>query len=254
MILANKQHTRMAFRRVPPIVLQKNDTPLRTRFFVSYYIPTDLERAHEIDTCLFFNASNPEIDEVFVLCDVTTPLPSSIQPYLSKITKIDYSRRVLIKDMIEIVNKHTTEHMLNIFGNSDIILDSNGVRLVKEHISSSKYAFALTRKNLTVPIDITTSRSDLKGIVHDGTTDVWMICGKCTIPLENLNIHFGTLGCDPLLNSVLQTRYIMLNPYKDIQTYHYHLSKNTNNYHGPGIREVGAVVSYPYYNRTVNFS
>lgn len=252
MILANKQHTRRISYIPSSISLQKHATPLRTRFFVNYYVPSNAQRAHEIDTCFFFNLSNPEIDEVFVLCDLTTPFPEWTEPYASKITKIDYPHRVLIKDVIDIVNKHTTPETVNIFGNSDIILDEKGIALVRQY-STPTYAYTLTRKNLVKEITCDTPRLQLAGKIHRGTTDTWIVHGKIRIPTTQLNIHFGTLGCDPLLNSILATKYTVLDPYDDVQTYHYHLSKNTNNYHGAGIREVASTVSYMYHNRKILF-
>jgi hypothetical protein len=253
MILANKQHTSNAWRPLPPHKLRKHGDTLRTRFFVSYYIPDNKERVHEIDTCLFFNVSNPQIDEVFVLCDVTTPLPSSVEPYIEKITKIDYPRRVLIKDMIEIVNKHSSDNIVNIFGNSDIIFDEEGLQRVREYILPT-HAFALSRKNLKTPIDIHTDRRTLTGSRFDGgATDTWIIRGTCIIPTKELNIHFGTLGCDPLLNSILATKYTILQPTESVPTYHYHLSQNTNNYYGPNILGVKTIAFFPTIRRSVLF-
>jgi hypothetical protein len=253
MILANRQHTSNMWKPPPPHKLYKNGDTLRTRFFVSYYIPENKERAHEIDTCLFFNVSNKEIDEVFVLCDLTAPLPASIEPYMDKITKIDYPRRVLIKDMIDIVNKHSTKNIVNIFGNSDIILDEGGLRRVREYILPT-HAFALSRKNLKTPIDIHTDRNAFTyGRFDGGATDTWIVRGTCTIPTNELNIHFGTLGCDPLLNSILAKKYTVLQPTESVPTYHYHLSQNTNNYYGPDILGVKASTFFPMVRRPVLF-
>lgn len=253
MILANKQHTRNMWRPLPPHILRKHHQSLRTRFFVSYYVPDNKERAHEIDTCLFFNVSNKEIDEVFVLCDLTTPLPPSVEPYTEKITKIDYPHRVFIKDMIEIVNKHSSEYIVNMFGNSDIILDEEGIRRVREYILPT-HAFVLSRKNLLAPIDIHTDRNTFSGFFQSGATDTWIIRGNCTIPTEQLNIHFGTLGCDPFLNSILSKKYTVLQPTENVPTYHYHLSQNTNNYYGTGILGVKTGTFFPRVRRPITFA
>lgn len=240
MILGTKQHIRLNSSIQIPTINRVLTPPVKTHLFINYYKPLNIQRSTEIDTCIFLNVSNPDIDHVFILYDITLSLPSSIEPYMSKITKIDYSERMTYKDMVSIVNEHSSDDIVSIFCNSDMILGD--VQRIKDYLDKNM-VFAITRYNITKPIqtrdDILTAHAP-----YSFGWDTWAIRGSYNIPLKELDIHFGTLGCDSKFNYILYTnKYQVLNPYKYIKTYHYHLS-NIRNYTGKDVKQSPERIEY----------
>jgi hypothetical protein len=239
MILSRREHTH--FSQTPKIpVLPIVSPPSDTRLFLNYYKPSHPQRAIEIDTCLYLNVSNPDIDKVFLLYDITLPLPESVLPYQSKIVKMDYTERMTFKDMLTIVKEHTTPTSVSIICNSDIILDD--VDRIKMHLDKNM-VFAITRYEITKPIKERPEISSAN-IPHSFGWDTWAVRGFFQLPLNELDIHFGTTGCDSKFNLLLhKNRYKVLNPYKYIKTYHYHLT-GVRNYTGNGVKRCTEYIHY----------
>lgn len=195
------------------------------KLFCNYYIVKNLNRQHEINMCLYFNLINNSIDKIYLLTDVD----------LSTIPYNKYHHKIIVvkKDsptfyeMLEIINNNTKPDDINIFCNSDIIIDENSILLCNKYLNENT-CFCLSRYDLINNIDVhKKSFLDMASpFLKCYSQDTWIVRGNIKNIDNKFDYLFGTPGCDNrFVYDINQCGYTVLNPSYDILTFHYHLCR-----------------------------
>lgn len=165
--------------------------------FINYYRDKNSERQKEIDTCLFKNLNNPELNTIV----------------------IDSQERLKFSYFFDKINQVSGPSDINIVANSDIYFDQ-GVLLTQKISENECYAL---------------SRWDVKpdGEFHlfdrPDSQDVWVFRGKVKTNMFG-DFNMGFRGCDNRLAFELnKVGYKVTNPSKTIKSYHLH-NTNIRNY------------------------
>ena len=181
--------------------------------FINYYRDKNPERANELMVCFLKNGLCKNIDHAFVFVDDTIPN----QRDRNQLTYV-YFGRPTFEDFFFYINTVTNEDDINIIANTDIYFDDENIELIKNNIGSNE-CYALSRW------DVFGANHTFKKLFdRPDTADTWVFKGK----IRNVNgcdFFLGTPGCDNAIAYKLeQAGYNVLNPSKDIKTYHLHLS------------------------------
>jgi len=174
--------------------------------FMSYFNTGNPSRQAELDECMRHNIADTNITKIYNLG----------QPYNHpKVVNLDYDYPTY-QDFVEEANLAGGDY--SIIANSDIYFDDTIKWIDKVDLTGTMLAL---------------SRYDMKGgkpvlFAYAHSQDTWIFKGR--IDLKGLNYQMGKPGCDNRLayDAMLQG-YKVLNPAKDIRTYHLHES-NVRNY------------------------
>jgi len=178
----------------------------RINYFVQVFKHPNPIRQLELDYCLMVNKKNPYINVI-------------------EITKQD---RMMFKEFIDYIKPYESNNTINLFGNSDIILDDSIIYTLK---LSSKQAISLSRYDGV----------ELKGLGLDSSksyrvdnpryvsADVWGFRGKIK-DIPEISFGLGIWGCDGAFTErLMRAGYEVINPSKSIKTWHIHGSNIRTN-------------------------
>jgi hypothetical protein len=187
--------------------------------YVSYYIDPRPDRAKEIDACLKTNLASGHFDTATIYTDVPAQELAERFAGLTAGCNVIFNHdtpRPTFAQMFDHARSMTgSMEVVHVFANSDIVFDSTIIAGAKT--ITTKQAFALTRWDMTV---------DHRAVFMDrvDSQDVLMLKGVIA-DVPGANFTQGAAGCDNKIAFLLkQAGYKVLNPSKDIRTYHMHLS------------------------------
>ena len=193
--------------------------------YFNYYKPDDDNRLHEINMCLYHNLKNSSIDKVLLLT-IYDYEDIPYKQYHNKIKLINKDSPTFY-EMLEIINNNTLDNDINIFCNSDIIIDEKSILLCNTYLKDND-CYALTRYNLKNNINEKTSFNNMlynsKAYKCIASQDVWILRGRIKNMENKFNYLFGCLACDNrFIYDIREAGYNVTNPSFDIITFHYHL-------------------------------
>jgi len=172
--------------------------------FMSYFQTGNPSRDRELNNVMQINCALPQITKIFNL---------GLEYNHPKVTTIPFDRPTY-SDFVDAVNQNSGDY--NIIANSDIFFtdEINRIKSVDFHNT----ALAL-------------SRYDCKGNLrklfdYEHSQDTWIFKGQIK-PVQNCDFVMGKPGCDNRFAYELTTAgYRVINPSKDIKTYHLHEVNN----------------------------
>jgi hypothetical protein len=194
--------------------------------YYNYYKPDDVTRLHEINMCLYHNLKNSSINKV-ILLTVYDYQDIPYKQYHNKIKLINKDSPTFY-EMLEIINNNTLDNDINIFCNSDIIIDEKSILLCNTYLKDND-CFALTRYDLKNNINEDTLFSIMinyskKFEISKWSQDTWILKGTIKNIENKFNYLFGSIGCDNrFAYDIKDSGYNVINPSIDIFTFHYHL-------------------------------
>jgi hypothetical protein len=188
-----------------------------------YYIPKQLKRANELQTCLYKNLENPSIDRIILLneTDLSDKLPQH-----TKLYKYVLGHRLTYADVVQTIQTKIPENTFVVFANSDIYLDT------------SWPLWSLNMNNVFLSLlryeepEHPEQEAELFGPRAD-SQDTWVVHSNSvksrSWDLESLKFEFGQPGCDNAINvEFLKKKFIVANPAFSFKTIHCHGSKLRN--------------------------
>ena len=183
----------------------------RVLLFTSYFDTGHAGRQRELNTCLNENIQNKNIDQIYVVHE------SGEMPQSSKVTTRNGSRPSY-RELVDWANEVSQPEDVVVIANSDIYFDDTILWPFKAVMSRTM--IALSRWDM-----MPTGHRRLFAYEH--SQDTWMFKGK--INIDGGDYYFGLPGCDNrFAYDANQSGYRVVNPAKDIITYHVH---NTNHRH-----------------------
>ena len=193
--------------------------------YYNYYKPDDKNRLHEINMCLFHNLKNSSINKV-ILLTIYDYQDIPYKQYHNKIQLINKDSPTFY-EMLEIINNNTLDNDINIFCNSDIIIDEKSILLCNIYLKDND-CFALTRYDLKNNINEHTLFNNMLynsiAIKNSNSQDVWILKGTIKNIENKFNYLFGSFYCDNrFVYDIKEAGYNIINPSFDIITFHYHL-------------------------------
>lgn len=181
--------------------------------FINRYKDKNPVRQQELDKCLGVNLQNPLIKKVYCIIDEEYDVLNNTH---EKITFWVYGRRPSYKHFFAAINDYSEEHEVNCIANSDIYFDEDAIRLIEGNICNDE-CYALSRWDVAM-------NGAAKHFNRPDSQDVWIFRGKVK-HVPGCHIHLGIPGCDNAIAHRLEDAgYMVLNPSKDIRTYHLHNS------------------------------
>jgi hypothetical protein len=201
--------------------------------YYNYYKPDNDNRLHEINMCLYHNLKNSSIDKV-ILLTIYNYQNIPYKQYHDKIQLVNKDSPTFY-EMLEIINNNTLDDDINIFCNSDIIIDEKSILLCNTYLKDND-CYALTRYNLKNNINEHTTFNNMlhnsSAYKQPGSHDTWIFKGNIKTINNKFNYLFGAHGCDSRFSyDMVELKYNVINPSIDIFTFHYHLIRK------PYIRE-----------------
>jgi hypothetical protein len=193
--------------------------------YFNYYKPDDVTRLHEINMCLYHNLKNSSINKV-ILLTVYDYHNIPYKQYHNKIQLINKDSPTFY-EILEIINNNTLDNDINIFCNSDIIIDEKSILLCNTYLKDND-CYALTRYDLKNNINEHTSFNNMLynsiSFKRSDSQDVWILRGRIKNIESKFNYLFGSLACDNrFVYDIKEAGYNIINPSFDIITFHYHL-------------------------------
>jgi hypothetical protein len=194
--------------------------------YCNYY--KSIDRQHEIDICLYHNLKNKSIDKLVILYTGD----------IDDINKLNDTKKLFILinidsptyyEMIEIINNNSNDNDINIFCNSDIIIDEESILLCNKYLKKN-ICYCLTRFDLSIDINNNTTYNDMynncKIYNTTGSFDTFIFIGKILNIENKFNYLFGSIHCDTrYAYDISSLNYKTINPCYDIYTYHLHLNR-----------------------------
>lgn len=181
--------------------------------FINLYKDKNPARQEELDRCLSANLRNPLIERIYCIIDEEYNVPNNAD---KKLVFWLYRRRPSYKHFFAVINDYSEEHEVNCIANSDIYFDEEGIKLIEGNILKDE-CYALTRWDVL-------KDGSIKHFNRADSQDVWGFKGKVR-HIPSCHIHLGTPGCDNAIAHRLENAgYKILNPSKDIRTFHLHNS------------------------------
>lgn len=194
---------------------------------LQYFVPKDRTRLKEMQTCLFKNVNNVNINTIYLLneklyTNEELGITKCKKEYISKIKQVNIQERLTFQKVFDYVNDNNIKGYI-IFANSDIFLDSTIKNLYKSSLHKEKEIFALTRFEYT---NKNLKKCKLFGYGRGDSQDTWVIHSNYIPKKTNIfNFNFGYPGCDQkLIYLFLIMGYKMYNDSFFIRTYHNHKS------------------------------
>jgi len=170
---------------------------------VSYFQSGKPDRQKELDECMEKNIANPHITKIYNLSKDIYDHP--------KVINLTQYNRPTYQDFIEEAN--LAQGAYTIIANADMYFDDTLLWLDKVNMDGAM--IALCR------YDMKRGRPDLFAYAH--SQDSWMFKGR--IKLTGCDYQQGKPGCDNrIAYDALRQGYRVMNPAKDIKTYHLHES------------------------------
>jgi hypothetical protein len=184
-----------------------NTNSKKTNLITNYYTSELPERQDELETCLFKNIQNSQIDTIILF---TNEVPKQKS---EKIVVICGNDRPTYNQLFKYINDNYPNDY-NIIANSDIYFED--LSYIKNLAEDS--VFALTRYNV-----------DINGVATFWNTpdsqDVWIFNGKIKEVID-CDFSLGIGGCDNAIAERMQRSGIdVKNPSLKLKTFHLH---NTN--------------------------
>jgi len=186
--------------------------PGKVLLCTSFYESTNPIRQAEFDKCRESNLNNPEIDKVLNLGTQVIDHPKVINLFYERPTYNDF-----LKEAYNL-KKEGKNSGYTIIANSDIYFD-NTLNWIKQ-INMDKTMIALSRWDVD-------NNGYNKLFAYEWSQDTWIFKD---LPEGIGKYALGLPGCDnKFAYEVSQLGYDLINPSKDIKTYHLHNS-NARNY------------------------
>ncbi len=192
---------------------------MAVHLFVQYYVPRDVTRQRETDTCLYLNIANPLIDVIHVLLEEEEDRKRI--PRHSKVKISLLPRRITYADWLDNTNTLAPGD-ISICLNADMYLDGS-VSLLRDNASmlaKRRHFLALSRYN-----------HDGKQFVLNSnphwTQDTWVVV-RGDQPfhpalLQETRFELGHPGCDNKIAYVMDSYgFTVSNPCLQIRTVHLH--------------------------------
>ena len=179
--------------------------------YTSYY--KDDARQHELDTCLFYNLTNPIFRRIIVFNEAGE-LPQNARNVQNAeiVHSVATTNRLTFSDFFRYANEIDQDD-IHVLINSDIIIGSGFHTIQLEH----NQAMCVSRRELH---EDGSSSIEIGG----GSHDAWIWRGKMKEDIGNF--YMGKMLCDGVLaNQLVEAGYKLKNPAKGLPIYHYHLSQ-----------------------------
>lgn len=182
--------------------------------FINLYRDKNPQRQKELDECLSRNLLCKRIDRLYCIVDRLSDWMDFIGS--DKIVLFKQETRPTFNDFFNLINDYATPKTISVIANSDIYFDDENIKLIEENIRTVD-CFALARWDVL-------EGGIVKLFDRPDTGDVWCFKGKIK-QVENCDFGQGNPGCDNAIANRLEVAgYRVLNPSKDVRTYHLHLS------------------------------
>lgn len=205
---------------------------MKVNLFTTFYVDKNKLRQNELETSLYHNMLNPNIDRVFVLMENASMfygyksntlknIQNRLESENKKHNALFVKKRPTYNDYFKLTTKYKND--INIVSNTDIILDYDSTSMLKR-FDWKNYCFALTRYD----INNVNNLFNGKFFNRADSQDTWIKRGSFPI-IPKANFTLGVAGCDNVIAYLLSQFYNVINPSLDIKTYHLHLS-NVRNY------------------------
>lgn len=210
-------------------ILLKKEKKDKINLFVQFFISTNKERNEELKQSLFYNVSNPNINNIYLLNEkIYTNKELGIEKCEEKVKvkQINVKKRLSFKLLFDTIKNEKIKGYI-IFANTDIFFDYTINNLKKSSISKTKGIHCLVRYEFTHP---TLKKCKLFGRGRADSQDVWILHSKY-IPNKTkiFNFNFGVPGCDnKLVYLFLILGYKVYNDPLFIKCYHNHKSQERN--------------------------
>jgi uncharacterized protein YueI len=174
--------------------------------FYNYYKDENVERQKEIDYC-YSRILSGKYDKIYIISE----FPENVE------NNIIISGKPSYNDIFKVINEKTTESDINIVINSDCFIDDESLEKLRINLQDNEF-WCLTRRDIE---SINPFRFKDLYRSHD-SQDCWIFKGKVNV---DVNFTMGISGCDNKIAYLFhQKGYTILNPSKDINVFHYHLT------------------------------
>ncbi len=195
------------------------EVTMAVHIFVQYYVPRDLTRQRETDTCLRRNIDNPLVDVIHVFLEKEEDRPRI--PIDRKVKVSLLPRRITYADWLENTNTLAVGD-ISICLNADMYLDES-VEQLRKHakmLSERRHFLALSRYNHDG------KRFTLNSNPH-WTQDTWVVVRGVqpfqSALLQETRFELGHPGCDNKIAYVMHSYgFAVSNPCLQIRTIHLH--------------------------------
>ena len=179
--------------------------------YTSYY--KDEARQNELDTCLFYNLTNPIFRKIIIFNE-SGELPENVKN-VKNVQNVPTATRLMFSDFFLYANTIDQDD-IHILINSDIIIGKGINTIQLDH----NQAMCVSRRELQKD-----GSSSIE--VGGGSHDAWIWRGKMKEGLGNF--YMGKMLCDGVLaNQLVEAGYQLKNPAKGLIIYHYHLTQIRN--------------------------
>jgi hypothetical protein len=221
-----------SFVSSPPVLPAAEGADLRVHAFVQWYVPRHSSRAKEVNFCMRRLLANREITHI------TLMVPEQDLPQLP----VDMRRRPGIGLGIDVVTlarggriffsdafrRATSDNVMYMVLNSDIVVPERAVVQMRVFLAAAGPArsICLSRYESSLAKVDAQMRWPQDSHVRTGNhcQDVWAFRGGAHITRLSKAAHFalGLCGCDGRIACVLHSVTHVINPCKDVRTYHIH--------------------------------
>jgi len=177
--------------------------------FVSYYQDKNPVRQQELDVVFEKNLKNKQFDRMYVIVDAGIKKIEASE----RNTIIGADHRYSFREYFDLINYVTGDADVNIICNSDIYFESLSL------FSTIKQGecYALSRWDVG-------SDGTIKLFNRPDTQDTWVFRGRIN-EIKDCDFPQGYAGCDnAIADKIEKAGYKILNPSKDIKTFHLHNS------------------------------
>lgn len=183
--------------------------------FINFYIDKDRKRHLELMTCFIKNSLNQKINRTYVFLEPEHNKAASLEKSDRRPIIIE-SKRPTYADYFALINRVTEPNDINIIANADIYFDELNIFLIENSINENE-CYALSRWDEIGP-------NKYKLFDRPDTADTWIFKGPVKF-VQDCDFTLGVPGCDnAIAHKLEQAGYNVLNPSRDIKTYHLHFS------------------------------
>ncbi len=217
--------------------------PNKIKLLTQWFTPKSEARCHEMLRALKDNCDNPLIDQIILLNE-----PNEWAPYAHpKISQTPHGKRLTFGDAYQYICEHGKPDEAWCIVNLDIAFNASLKHLVFE---TRDDVYCLTRYEVRQDLALSQFPSpedsaswelfSLDGVPVPGSQDTWIFLTpqRPLVPdfftnLKAEDIPFGIFGCDNKIALILRlSGFRCQNPSKTLQTFHYHLTPDTEHDHG----------------------
>lgn len=181
--------------------------------YSAWYKTKTPQRQHELDTCLLKNLENKEVKKVVVVTEDECTVEHE------KLVVERTASRPTYNTFLDIINAQTHEDQISMVCNADIWIDEANAKKIKS-VNFTNRALALSRWDQDV-------NGFKKHFNYDFSQDTWIFKGHPK-PVR-CDSFLGIMQCDGrFAHELHEAGYEVINPSKDIQTFHIHKSGERN--------------------------